>query len=108
MLRIPLAACVFALSFPLAALAQNTMSGPAPQNLPPNQTTSPSGSMPANGMSSMTCDQMMAKAQSMSGSASSSRMTMAHSEISMAQMAQAKNDDAGCTMHAMKAMDAVK
>lgn len=106
MLRIPLAACVFALSFPMAAQAQNTMSGPAPQSSPPAQTSSPAA--PANGMSSMTCDEMMSKAQSMPASAPSGRMTMAHSEISMAQMAQAKNDDAGCKMHAMKAMDAVK
>lgn len=105
MLRIPLAAGALALVVAMPALAQNTMSGPS-QSPPPVRATTPPGSMSSSSMSSMTCDEMMAKAQAMPGSASG--MAMAQHEISMAQMAQGKNDDAGCKMHAMKAMDAMK
>jgi hypothetical protein len=106
MLRISLAACVFAASFAMPALAQNTMSGPM-ANPPPAPGGSPSAATPANDASSMTCDQMMTKAQSMSSS-SGAHMTMAQREISSAQMAQAKNDDAGCKMHAAKALNVLR
>jgi hypothetical protein len=103
MLRISLASGALALVLAMPAFAQNTMSS-QPQSPPPNQPMSSTGS----NMSSMTCDQMMAKAQSMSMSATGARMTMAQNETHMATMAKQKNDEASCKMHMTKAMSYMK
>jgi hypothetical protein len=99
MLRIPLAAGAIALSLAMPAFAQNTMSGGSMNS---------NGSMSSSDMSAMTCDQMMTKARSMSTSSSGAGMSMAQKEMGMAQAAKAKNDEAGCKMHMMKAMGDMK
>jgi hypothetical protein len=107
MLQISLAFGALALVLAVPAFAQDTMSS-QPQSPPPNQPMSATGSMSSDSMSSMTCDQMMAKAQSMSMSATGARMTMAQNETHMATMAKQKNDEAGCKMHMTKAMSYMK
>jgi hypothetical protein len=52
----------------------------------------------------MTCDEMMAKAQSMPTSYNSAAMAMAQKERGMANQAKAKSDEAGCKMHMEKVM----
>ena len=98
MLRIPLAAGALALCLAAPAFAQGTMSGPS------NQT----GAMQSNNMSSMTCGQMMAKAKSMTTHGTAGQMTMMQNQMDMARQAEAKSDEAGCKMHAQKAMDVMK
>ncbi|MFL6691176.1 MAG: hypothetical protein ACJ8IR_13480 [Alphaproteobacteria bacterium] len=93
MLRMTLAASALALSLAMPAFAQNTMSGPS--------------TMKASD-TSMTCDQMMAKANSMSVSSTGARMTMAQNQKHMAMLAKQKNDEAGCKMHMEKAMGYMK
>ena len=93
MLRMTLAASALALSLTIPAFAQGTMSGPS--------------TMKASD-TSMTCDQMMAKAGSMSTSASGARMTMMQNQKHMAMLAKQKNDEAGCKMHMQKAMDMMR
>ena len=95
MLRTTLAASALALSLAMPAFAQNTMSGP------------PASAMKASD-TSMTCDQMMAKATSMSTSATGARMTMMQNQKHMAMLAKQKNDEAGCKMHMQKAMDMMR
>jgi hypothetical protein len=96
MLRIALAAGAVALCLASPAFAQGTMSGP-----------STASTMKA-GDTTMTCNQMMAKAQSMSTHGSGAQMTMMQNQMNMAKQAMANKDDAGCKMHAQKAMDAMK
>jgi len=98
MLRSSLAAGAIALSLTMPAFAQT----PAPA-----QSTTPGGAMSAQ-PAAMTCDQMMAKARSMSTSASGARMTMEQREMSLARQAKAKNDEAGCKMHMEKVMRLVR
>ena len=93
MLRMTLAAGALALSLAMPAFAQGTMSGPS--------------AMKASD-TSMTCDQMMAKANSMSVSSTGARMTMAQNQKHMAMLAKQKNDEAGCKMHMEKAMGYMK
>ena len=95
--RIPLAAGAMALCLAMPAFAQNTMSSPPA-----------GGAMSSGSMSSMTCDQMMAKVQRMSASSTGARMTMAQNHMHMATMAKQKGDEAGCKMHTQQAMDALK
>jgi hypothetical protein len=95
MLRMTLAAGALALSLAMPAFAQNTMSGPSTSAMKASDT-------------SMTCDQMMAKANSMSVSSTGARMTMAQNQKHMAMLAKQKNDDAGCKMHMEKAMGYMK
>lgn len=92
--RIPMAACVMGLCLAMPAFAQNSMSS--------------TSAMSSSGTSTMTCDQMMAKAQRMSASSTGARMTIAQNERHMATMAKAKNDEAGCKMHMAKAMQDMK
>ena len=99
MLRIPLAAGAMALLIAMPAFAQNTMSGGSMNS---------NSNMSSSDKSAMTCDQMMAKAQSMSANGTGAKMTMMHNEMNMAQQAKAKNDEAGCKMHMMKAMGDMK
>lgn len=103
MLRIPLAAAALALCLAVPAFAQGTMSGP-----PSQAGAMQSGNMSSNNMSSMTCDQMMAKAKSMTTHGTAGQMTMMQNQMSMARQAEAKSDEAGCKMHAQKAMDVIK
>jgi hypothetical protein len=87
------AVCAMAVSLALPAIAQNSMSSP----------------MSSSGSSSgMTCDQMMAKEQKMSGASTGARMTIAQNHMHLANMAKQKNDEAGCKAHVQQAMDAMK
>jgi hypothetical protein len=95
MLRLTLAAGAFALSLAMPAFAQNTMSGPSPSAMKASDT-------------SMSCNQMMAKASSMATHATGAARTMAQNQMSQARMAKAKGDDAGCKMHTEKAMGYMK
>lgn len=98
MLRIPLAAGVLALCVAVPAFAQGTMSGPSSQT----------SSMKASDTSSMTCDQMMKKANAIYGGGSAGQMSMMQKEMGMAKEAKEANDESGCKMHAQKAMDVMK
>lgn len=79
------------------------------QNAPPagGAMTGPS-TAPSSSMSSMTCDQMMAKEQSMATHATAPQAAAAQNHMGMAQQAKAKGDEAGCKTHAQMAMDAMK
>jgi hypothetical protein len=76
------------------AFAQGSVYGPS------NNT----GSSPPTDTSAMTCDQIMWKVQSMSLTASGAIMDMKQKEMLAARQAKAKNDEAGCKMHATKAL----
>jgi hypothetical protein len=98
MLRMSLTAGGVALFLAVPAFAQGSMYGPS------NSTT---GSMPSNDTSAMTCDQIMEKVKSLSLSAPGATMALKQKEMIAARAAQAKNDDAGCKMHATKALQLV-
>jgi hypothetical protein len=94
MLRYFLAAGAIALSLTMPVFAQTST---------PMQSTTPAGAMSPQ-TAAMTCDQMMAKAGTMSTSASGGRMAMEQKEMSLARQARAQKDEAGCKMHMEKAM----
>jgi hypothetical protein len=93
MLRLSLAAGAVALCVAIPAFAQGTMSGPSTMKAADT---------------SMTCNQMMTKARSMSTHGSGAQMSMMQNQLSMASRAMANKDEAGCKMHAQKAMDVMK
>lgn len=97
MLRISLVAGAATLLLAMPAMAQNSMS-----------SASPSNSMSAADTSSMTCDQMMAKEQTMSANGTGAKLAMAQKERTLATQAKGSGDEAGCKMHMTKAMNALK
>jgi hypothetical protein len=87
-----------ALCLAVPAFAQGSMYGPS------NSTT---GSMPSNDTSAMTCYQIMEKVKSMSIYAPGATMDFMQIEMRAARAARDNNDDAGCKMHATKALQLI-
>jgi hypothetical protein len=79
-----------ALCLAVPAFAQNTMSAAS------------------SSASAMTCDQMIAKEERMSGSSTGARMSIAQNHMHLARMAKQKNDEAGCKAQVQQAMNAMK
>jgi hypothetical protein len=98
MLRMSLTAGGVALFLAMPAFAQGSMYGPS------NSTT---GSMPSNDTSAMTCNQIMEKVKSLSLTAPGATMALKQNEMIKARAARARNDEAGCKMHATKALQLV-
>lgn len=94
MLRMSLTAGGVVLCLAMPAFAQGSMYGP------PNGTMGSS----SNDTSAMTCDQIMEKVKSMSISAPGATMAMKQKEMIAARAARARDDEAGCKMHATKAL----
>ena len=94
MLRMSLTAGALALCLALPALAQESMSG---------SPTGPTRSMPLD-TSTATCDQIMTRVQARSTYSTAVRMARKQNEMVAARAAQRQNDEAGCKMHAMKAL----
>lgn len=88
MLRMSLTAGGVALCLAAPALAQGSMYGPSN----------------GNGTSAMTCDQIMEQVKSLSISAPGGTMALKQKEMIKARAAKARNDEAGCKMHATKAL----
>ena len=86
MLRISLTAGGFALCLAAPAFAQVGMYGPS------------------DSTANMTCDQIMEKVKSLSISAPGATMALKRKEMIAARAAKARNDEAGCKMHATKAL----
>ncbi|MBV9571919.1 MAG: hypothetical protein JO056_11830 [Alphaproteobacteria bacterium] len=101
MSRMSIAIGALALTLSMPAFAQTATTPPAGGAMTGPSSTSSS-------MSSMTCDQMMAKEESMAGNASGARLTAMQNHMSMARQAKAKGDEAGCKTHVQMAMDAMK
>jgi len=95
MLRMSLMAGGVALCLAGPAFAQGTTNGPS-QN-----TTNP---MSSSDTSAMTCDQIMRKVNKMSTSAPGATRAHKRNEMIAARAALAKNDEAGCKMHATRAL----
>jgi hypothetical protein len=95
MLRMSLTIGGVALCLAVPAFAQGSMYG---------QSNSTTGSVPSNDTSAMTCDQIMLRVQSMSLTSSAVRMDLKQKEMIAAREAKANNDEAGCKMHATKAL----
>jgi len=95
MLRMSLAAGGVALCLALPAVAQGSM-------------TPSSSSMPSNDTSGMTCVQIMEKVKSLSIYAPGATMDFMQKEMRAAREARDNNDDAGCKMHATKALQLIK
>ena len=93
MLRISLTIGAFALFLAVPAFAQGS---------PPNRTT---GS--ANDTSGMTCNQIMERVRVMSIVGPGATMDLKQKEMIAARAAQAQNDEAGCKLHARKALQFV-
>lgn len=94
MLRMSLTAGGVVLCLAMPAWAQGSMYGPS------NGATGSS----SNDTSAMTCDQIMEKVKSMSISAPGATMAMKQKEMIAARAAKARNDEAGCKLHATKAL----
>lgn len=92
MLRMSLAASGVAICLAVPAFAQG---------LAPDSTTN---SMPSDDTSAMTCDQIMQKVRAHSLYSSGAIMAMKQKEMAAASAAKNQNDEAGCKMHATKAL----
>ena len=98
MLRMSLAAGGIALCLAAPAFAQGSMYGP------PNSTTN---MMPPDDTSTMTCDQIMEKVRQLSLQGPGATMAFKQKEMIAARAARAQNDEAGCKMHATRALQLV-
>ncbi|HLY04917.1 MAG TPA: hypothetical protein VKR31_04135 [Rhizomicrobium sp.] len=98
MLRMSLTTGGLVLFLALPALAQGSMYGPS------SGTT---GSMPSAYTSAMTCDQIMERVKTMSISAPGATMALKQKEMIKARAARARNDEAGCKLHATKALQII-
>lgn len=92
MLRMSLTAGGVALFLTVPAFAQV---GP-PDNAP--------GSAPSVDTSGMTCDQIMEKVKTLSISAPGGTLALKQKEMIAARAAKADNDEAGCKLHATRAL----
>ena len=92
MLRMSLAAGGVAICLAVPAFAQG---------LAPTSTTN---SMPSDDTSAMTCDQIMQNVKEHSLASSGAIMDMKQKEMVAARAAKDNNDEAGCKMHASRAL----